>query len=134
MKPFDIELAKRGKPVCTESGKPVKIISFDRKNAKGYCIVALVEYAKDNEVIETFSEKGKNYKGLCSKSDLMMVSGKMEGWINVCRDRESNNPFCHHGKIFDTEENARAYLKQIATMCPKTFPNMVETVKIEWEE
>lgn len=29
MKPFDIELAKQGKPVCTRDGRPVKILCYD---------------------------------------------------------------------------------------------------------
>lgn len=31
MKPFDLELAKQGHPVCTRDGKDVRIICFDAK-------------------------------------------------------------------------------------------------------
>lgn len=42
MKPFDIELAKAGHPVCTRSGNPVRIVCFDKKNTK-YPIMALID-------------------------------------------------------------------------------------------
>lgn len=42
MKPFDIELAKAGYPVCTRDGRPVRILCFDRKSVDGYSILALV--------------------------------------------------------------------------------------------
>ena len=43
MKPFDIELAKAGYPVCTRDGRPVRILCFDRKSVDGYSILALVD-------------------------------------------------------------------------------------------
>ena len=42
LKPFDIEAAKSGKPVCTRDGRKVRIICFDRINGDYYKIVACV--------------------------------------------------------------------------------------------
>lgn len=136
MKPFDIELAKQGQPVCTRNGDPVRIICFDKVASKSgidYPIVALVT-KEDTEQICLYTNDGRFDGNHPDPFDLMMVSATLEGWINVCRDRENNKPFCYHGKIFETKEDARAYLKQMATMAPKTFPNVVETVQIYWEE
>lgn len=70
LKPFDLNAAKDGKPVCTKDGRPARIICF---NAKGviYPIIALVE---DNglEVTIHYNEEGKR----CDKGtneDLMMA-------------------------------------------------------------
>ena len=41
MKPFDLEEAKAGKPVCTRDGRKVEIISFEHP-IKGYPILAKV--------------------------------------------------------------------------------------------
>jgi hypothetical protein len=136
MKPFNLEEAKRGKPVCTRNGDPVRIICFDKVASKSgidYPIVALVT-KEDTEQICLYTNDGRFDGNHPDPFDLMMVSATLEGWINVCRDRENNKPFCYHGKIFETKEDARAYLKQMATMAPKTFPNVVETVQIYWEE
>lgn len=41
LKPFDLEAAKAGKPVCTRDGRKARIICFDRVNSKS--ILALVD-------------------------------------------------------------------------------------------
>lgn len=134
MKPFDIELAKQGKPVCTRDGRPVRILCYDFKSLENTPIVALIRLNEHQEGVVHYYIDGKHFENGINDLDLMMVSGQKEGWINVCRGREDNKPFCHHGKIFETKEDARAYLKQMATMAPKTFPNVIETVQIYWEE
>lgn len=134
MKPFDIELAKQGKPVCTRDGRPVRILCYNFKSLENTPIVALIRLNEHQEGVVHYYIDGKHFENGINDLDLMMVSGQKEGWINVCRDREDNKPFCHHGKIFETKEDARAYLKQMATMAPKTFPNVIETVQIYWEE
>lgn len=47
MQPFDLEKAKNGAKVVTRNGNPVRIICFDRIDAKFEgCVVALVCNAK----------------------------------------------------------------------------------------
>lgn len=58
MKPFDIEAAKNGAPVCTELGEKVRIVCFDKKI--GYPIIALVG---DDETITRYSADGKTCAG-----------------------------------------------------------------------
>ena len=41
-KPFDLEQAKAGKPVCTRDGRKARIICFDTKTLGDYPIIALV--------------------------------------------------------------------------------------------
>lgn len=45
LKPFDLEAAKTGKPVCTRDGRKARIICFDKKDIN-YPIVALIEENK----------------------------------------------------------------------------------------
>lgn len=134
MKPFDIELAKQGKPVCTRDGRPVRILCYDFKSLENTPIVALIRLNEHQEGVVHYYIDGKHFENGINDLDLMMVSGKMDGWINVCRCREDQAPFVHHGKIFDTKEDAKAYLKQMAITCPETFPNVMETIQIYWEE
>lgn len=53
LKPFDLEAAKAGKPVCTRDGRKARIICYDRQSDHGFPLVALVESTgteKDEDV------------------------------------------------------------------------------------
>lgn len=55
MKPFDLDAARAGAPVCTRAGACARIISFDR--AASYPIVALV-FVDGVEDIKVYSNTG----------------------------------------------------------------------------
>lgn len=40
-KPFDLEQAKAGKPVCTRDGRKARIICFDLKNGNHPIVAAI---------------------------------------------------------------------------------------------
>lgn len=44
LKPFDLETAKAGKPVCTRDGRKARIICFDMNSFNNHIIVALGTY------------------------------------------------------------------------------------------
>lgn len=71
MKPFNLEEAKAGKPVCTRSGRAVKLIYF---NVKGkYPIVGLIQY-EDFEDVKAFKKNGEFLgDGFDDSNDLFMV-------------------------------------------------------------
>lgn len=125
MKPFDLEEAKQGKPVCTRDGKPARIICFDREE-KTYPIVALVDKGPF-EVVYTYTNEGLyNYAGL-SDFDLLMVSTKKKGWINIHKKDITYNIIDRGGGyIFPTKEQALN-----AVMSGQGY---VTTAEIEWEE
>lgn len=92
LKPFNLEAAKAGKPVCTRDGRKARIICFDSKNDLQRPIVALVE---DNgkELLYEYTIKGKerfSHISTTGTSDLMMLPEKKEGWINICRNLNTN--------------------------------------------
>ena len=118
LKPFDLEAAKAGKPVCTRDGRKARIICFDRKDIKP--IVALVTSTNGTSVIEKafyYFEDGyhlsKNDK---NNYDLMMLPEKKEGWINIYEDM----------RIYASEEGAK-----MAISPERTY---ITTTKINWEE
>lgn len=119
-KPFDLEAAKAGKPVCTRDGRRARIICWDKKG--NYPIVALIQDNENSEHIEYYTENGIFSNGGNDKNrDLMMLPQKKEGWVNVYNSLGvitfSHNPF-------DTKEEA---MKDKGKY-------YVDTVKIEWEE
>lgn len=124
LKPFDLQKAKLGKPVCTRDGRKARIICFDRrlfyKNVS-YPILALVECSDGEDDVCGYNEKGKVLieDGAEYKDDLMMLPEKKEGWVNV-----------YKGGLLDTKSyptQKEAFDKS----CPEGY---VDTVKICWEE
>ena len=113
LKPFDIQKAREGKPVCTRGGRKARIIYFDAKG--DYPIVALIETGNGEKVGQYMID------GHCTDiisqccDDLMMLPEKKEGWINVYKER-----------IYNTKEEAIE-----ATYDGVTY---IDTVKISWEE
>ena len=81
LKPFDLNAAKAGKPVCTRDGRKARIICFDMKGE--HPIVALIE-EYNTEKIGWYYDNGKYLSnGEESPIDLMMLPEKQEGWMYI---------------------------------------------------
>lgn len=125
MKPFNLEEAKQGKPVCNKAGGNVRILCFDRKG-EDYPIVALHDNQDGEEFVCFHTSDGRNYKSAESELDLSMKPEKKEGWINVLINASYFGSKTA-GTIYPTKEEA---LKDIGTKSS----HYIDTVKIEWEE
>ena len=116
LKPFDIQKAREGKPVCTRDGKKVRIICFDKQ--EGFPIIALVETKVNDRVSEEIALFDINGRAVSddidSKLDLMMSTEKKEGWVNVYKD-----------SIYDTKDEA---------LMGRSGNGYIDTIKVEWEE
>lgn len=124
LKPFDLEAAKAGKPVCTRDGRKARIISFDR-HGEDCPIIALVVDSKNAECEEVIDY---TLDGICNeniinhnKYDLMMFTRKKEGWLNIYKDFE-DTVCC----VYPTEKEA---LED-----GEIEKDYITTIKIEWEE
>lgn len=119
MKPFNLEEAKAGKPVCTRDGRNARIICFDLKH-EYFPIVALIDDG-DRELVSRFCADGRIYyrQNGCTEMDLFMAHEKHEGWINIYKGRVCS-------PILDSERSARG-----AGMGNDDY---ITTLKIEWEE
>lgn len=124
MKPFNLEAAKAGKPVCTRDGQKARILCFDLKD-KHFKIAAAISLNENTEYIETFTIDGRKYRNASYEddSDLMMVSEKKQGWINVYKETEGE--YYTDKVIFKTECSA------FRAVSPDGY---VTTMKIDWEE
>ena len=128
MRKFNLEEAKKGKPVMTRSGDPARILCFDRISAL-YPIVALVT-RDDEERVLTFNEEGRyNGSGSINEQewDLMMASEEREGWIVIY---EMDGKFCVDNKIYETE--AKAEIMATDSELP-TFANIIGVQKITFK-
>ena len=132
LKPFDIQKAREGKPVCTRDGHKARIICFDYNGETGdYPIVALVHYNKGNKcyerVLKYTSDGMFNKYGDCRHDDdLMMLPEKKEGWVNVYRDCDGAN-MTKDDNIYSSKDAAIASAQIIDR------DNYVATTIINWE-
>lgn len=113
LKPFDLEAAKAGKPICTRDGRKARIICFDRNWE--YPIVALIECENGEEMISACDKDGKARIYETQGTDLMMLPQKKEGWIII-----------HKEAIYDKETAEK--------IARETTANVIRIQKIEWEE
>lgn len=126
LKPFDLEAAKDGKPVCTRDGRKARIICFNRESI-GFPIIALVKNG-DTEGVYQFDDKGRsNIDDEERGYDLMMYPEKKEGWVNVYRDCDGAN-ITKVDNIYSSREAAIASAQFI------DGNHYVATTKINWEE
>ena len=126
MKPFNLEQAKAGAPVCTRNGQPVRIVCYVLKGYKDYPILALVESPVGVEATVSYALNGHPSLYSGTGIDLMMASVKREGWVNLYT--------CHSGAtvtdqwaLYPSEKEARSQIIEGSGV-------YVATVKIEWEE
>jgi len=67
MERFSLKKAKAGDEVCTKSGKPAKILLFDRSSST-FPIVVIV----NNKKVACYTDKGKFYSDKNSDHDIRM--------------------------------------------------------------
>ena len=127
LKPFDLQKAREGKPVCTRDGRKARIICFDRKSH--FPIIALVEtFVKEyNSVREdsyyyTIDGRAINIENE-SKDDLMMLPEKKEGWVNVYKGIDGVT-FSKHP--YTSKDEA---IKKSGILFGR-----IDTIKVSWEE
>ena len=135
LKPFSLELAKQGKPVCTRDGRKARIICFDRKGDQP--IIALIE-AKGNkdaliEKVERYFINGHSvFEVRETNDDLMMLPEKKEGWINIYN---ADTTFYYaDGRVFETKDEAVQEAKEEVEKEQREKNEYIDTIRVEWEE
>ena len=113
LKPFELQKAKDGKPVCTKDGRNVRIICFDCKD-EAFPIVALVSGSSEKEEVISYDKDGFSTTRE-SKDILFMLTEKKEGWLNVYKEH-----------LYKTKEDAVKAKHNMMTY--------INTIKISWEE
>ena len=82
LKPFNLEQARAGKPICTRDGR--KAIFLTTLSNKNFPVAAIVSCGQEENIYQY------EINGVCDEHDdnldLMMLPEKKEGWVNVYRD------------------------------------------------
>lgn len=121
LKPFSLELAKQGKPVCTRDGRKARIICFDAKGEKP--IIALIANGNSEDVNYYYITGKVRFLDKEDENDLMMLPEKKEGWINIYRNEKGE--YWSGQMLFSTKKDATD---------AHDHAQYVTTVKVEWEE
>lgn len=125
MKPFDLEKAKAGAPVCTREGFRARIVCFDANNNRFPIIALIKDSNSSNEYPVSLTKKGRFSDGEAdSGKDLFMVGEKKEGWVNIYKGLEER---CI-GVVYNTKEEAMRVKVNEKGVTYK------DTVRVEWEE
>lgn len=124
LKPFNLEAAKKGAPVCTRNGVTVRIVD-DKCKQSGFPIIAVL--GQFEETIIRYTKDGRNspYDNHTHDKDLdiFMAPVKHEKWVNIYPSSfKGHQPF-RTDEIFTTKEDA---LKNAHGL-------IIATTKIEWE-
>lgn len=128
-KPFDIDKAKAGNPVCTRDLRPARIICYDQKVGLGNeYLTVLVSDADGYEMAYTYRKDGTFMgAGEQHRLDLQLATVKKTGWVNLYRDRITDSVVAYSA-VYDTSIEANRYIS-----C-KDDEYHVATVRITWEE
>lgn len=118
MKPFDLEAAKAGAPVCTREGKGARIICADRRGYPASVIIALLDDG-DREGVEFYYADGRWEKDKDRKEDLMMRDddyaeklARGEYGPTVKENLTVDTPTCKESLPVDREYWRRVYAGQ----------------------
>lgn len=124
MKPFDIELARKGHKVQTRDGRAVTILTVDAKNDT-YPVVALVPLC-GGETPQSFTKEG-NYRvdKRDTGFDLFMAPTTKVAYANLYKSEANELPIL--GMSYRTKAEAKAGKERVLN-------KYIKTIKIEWEE
>ena len=117
MKPFDLEAAKRGDPICNRDSEDCVFITHVPDATPEYRVVALTPFKE----VYCFDETGSYYcDGDESRHDLFMAPRKLTVWVNVYPHEARS-----FGGIYETEAIANNYAR------PKRIGNRAWPLEIE---
>lgn len=128
LKPFDLEAAKSGKPVCTRDGR--KAIFLTTLSNKNFPVVAIVSCGQEENIYQY------DINGVCDEHDenldLMMLPEKKEGWINIYN---ADTTFYYvDGRVFETKDEAVQEAKEKVEKEQREKNEYINTIRVEWEE
>lgn len=122
MKPFNLEEAKAGKPVCTKDGQDVRLICFDAIVGIKTLIVGLIKDKSGSEFVCFYNNDGSAASNQ-KTYDLIMKPIHRVGYINIYKD--NNEIGAAPGNIYNSYSDAKNGVAR---------KNYITTIKIEWEE
>lgn len=85
LKPFDLEAAKRGEPICTRDGREARFIAHVPDVVDQYKVVVMYHDDEYGKTISAFCENGAWIGGSEESNDLFMPPRKAQLWVRAYR-------------------------------------------------
>lgn len=117
MKPFNLEEAIAGKPICTRKGLPTRILDTNLKGSR--CPIVVAVLSDDREYVRCYAKDGKLFSTLETEDDLVMAPKEHVGWINIYENNRSSR------NIYKTKADAYNV---------RTVDGYIDPIKITWKE
>ena len=83
MKPFNLEAAKRGEPICTKDGKRATFIAYIPECAEHMRVLVHIH---ERMYVNTYNESGLTFPEESRNDDLFMAPRKRTVWLNIYDD------------------------------------------------
>lgn len=101
MRKFDLEAAKRGEPIQTRDGRPVKFIAHVPEVMESHRVIVQYE-----ELVALRFEDGRSFSDRQCGLDLCMAPRKRTVWVNVYYQRPCDWPVSLPTSVWDTKKDA----------------------------
>lgn len=114
--PFNIGLAKAGKPILTRVGREVRILADNINDI--HCLVCAINL-DDREIVQSYTINGyidSNEKDTCD-DDLMIEVEEKTVWVNVYYRPDIN---VYSSEVFLSEDTALCAIPDKNTKCIST--------------
>jgi len=105
MKPFCLDKALSGSPVCTRDGREVTEIHYFKTAIDSYPVVAVAD-----ECLNSYTMDGKKHESSESTFDLFLAPTKKTYWVNLYKNNAIENWPLVKGTWLTKEEAERAQL------------------------
>lgn len=124
MKPFNLEKAQNGEPVCRKDGRPVKILDFD---INGYI---LYKYYNEKEKREYTATAYKDGRGTMHSNGNLYMANTI-AWATIYKNEYSNE--LYSGKLCSTREEAEIQKDNLYPDMKKFCMAKIELIEEEEE-
>lgn len=132
MKPFDLEAAKRGAPLCTVDGRDARIVCWDLKGWSNP-ILALVQEKDGTEEIYSYNLEGEWSSTLdvrTTRHDLAIKTVHHKNWVVLVR-LKCSGAVNVVPETFESEDYAREWADKSVD---KMYYEVVGISPVEWED
>lgn len=126
MKPFNLEKAQNGEPVCRKDGIPAKILDF---NFNGRILYKWFSESQQKEYTQTTDIKGTVERGVSEEAELRMATKII--WATIYKNEYSNE--LYSGKLCSTRGEAEIQKENLFPDMKKFCMAKIELIEEEEE-
>ena len=131
MKPFNLEAAKHGEPVCTADGREVRLYAFDsphERNGLSSPVIGLLKDIDGAWRLCSWRIDGRVWIDDPSSSDLRMAPRKETRWVVTWKHPANGKTI--YAEAFDTEIDAKLRQKSLESGDPERHSFSINPIEV----